>query len=272
MSSQNTTTTPQTESVELAEIQTSAHAKPDYETTLEVTDDTPPVRYALALFAMCMFIFVAGFDFTAVVMVLPNLSIKFSNLKSINWVVIAYMLALAAILPSARKIASIAGYRASIAAFTLLYVIGLVMSAASNEFRLLLAGRAIAGIGAAGCIAIPLIAISETGSRNQRASGLRILLLVWNVASVLGLVAGCHLGVSTRSAHHASWRWVFYLSCILLLVALVPAVMFADAPLPRKPLLHTLARIDFVGSLLITGAALMLALALNFGGDLFNWA
>ncbi|KAJ2788000.1 hypothetical protein GGI15_000260 [Coemansia interrupta] len=269
------TATPPSELVELAETQKSAHAKPDYETTLEETDDTPqtpPARYALTLFAMCLFIFVAGFDFTAVVMVLPNLGIKFSNLKSLNWVVTAYMLALAVILPSARKISAILSYRASIAVFTLLYIAGLLMSGASNEFRLLLAGRGIAGVGAAGCIAISLILVSETGSRKQRVGGLRVLLFAWNVASVLGLVAGSHLGVSTRSAHDGSWRWVFYLSCILLFVALVPAVIFADAPLPRGRVLEDLARIDFVGTLLVTGAVLTLILALNFGGDLFNWA
>ncbi|KAJ1725501.1 hypothetical protein LPJ53_000316 [Coemansia erecta] len=269
------TATPPSELAELAETQRSAHAKPDYETTLEETDDipkTPVVKYALTMLATSLFIFVAGFDFTAVVMVLPNIGIKFSNLKSLNWVVTVYMLALAAVLPSVRKLVLILGYRASITAFTLLYIAGLLMSGATNGFRLLLAGRGIAGVGAAGCIAISLIAISETGSHKQRVSGLRVLLFVWNVASVLGLVAGSHLGMSTKSAHDGSWRWVFYLNCTLLFIALVLAVMFANAPMPRGRVSEVLARIDFVGTLLVTGAVLTLILALNFGGDLFNWA
>ncbi|KAJ1806383.1 hypothetical protein LPJ75_005066 [Coemansia sp. RSA 2598] len=140
------------------------------------------------------------------------------------------------------------------------------MSGASKELKLLLAGRGIAGVGAAGSVVISVIVVSELGSRKQRVSGLRVLLAVWLAAAVLGLIAG------GRLASSGSWRWVFYLNCPILFVALAAAMFFARVRGTKQSKLETIKSIDALGTLFVAGATLTLILALNYGGDLFNWA
>ncbi|KAJ2225970.1 hypothetical protein IWW45_007657 [Coemansia sp. RSA 485] len=237
--------------------------------SLEATEDTPEAPlfvYCITLFAMALIAFVAGFDFTAAVAVLPEIAAKFSKLKSVNWVVTVYLLAMASFLPSVKKIARICGHRSSLVGFALLYLAGLVMSGASKELKLLLAGRGIAGVGAAGCVVISVIVVSELGSLKQRVSGLRVLLAVWLAASVLGLIAG------GRLASNGSWRWAFYLNCPILLVAAAIAVCFVNVHRSKQSRLEMVKSIDVLGTLFVTGGTLTLILALNYGGDLFNWA
>ncbi|KAJ2723619.1 hypothetical protein GGI07_002501 [Coemansia sp. Benny D115] len=243
----------------------STNGETDAET---VYPSASPIKYMLTLLAMCIFVFVAGFDFAAVTMVLPTIGTRFSKFKSVNWLITAYLLGLASVIPSVSKLCDVCGRRVCLIVFAALYIAGLAMSGASNEMRLLLAGRGIAGVGASGCIAIPILAVSGLGSQRQRVGGLRIMLVVWLAAAVLGFIAG------GRLVSKGSWRWVFYLNIPCLAVALFLAVplMGGSRQVAKGASLERLKRVDILGTLLIAGSALTLILGLNFGGDLFEWA
>ncbi|KAJ2013960.1 isoleucine--tRNA ligase [Coemansia sp. S680] len=237
-------------------------------TDMELEDtEISQARYLLTLLAMLACVFVAGLDFTAVAAIMPSVGLQYSKLSTVNWLITANMLGLAVMLPLVSKLGNIFGYQAIFGAYGLVFIAGSVMAGASTGMKLLLAGRAFAGMGASAAIAIPLMVVTEAGSKRQRALGLRVLLAAWLLASVLGLVIGGYL------CKHENWNWVFYLSCLGYIVALLLSIMLVRLPkYGSGPLLQQVKRIDILGLLFLAGSILTLILALNLGGNIFNWS
>ncbi|KAJ2850439.1 hypothetical protein IWW36_001877 [Coemansia brasiliensis] len=226
----------------------------------------PLLRYALMLFSASMFAFIAGYDFSAPALALPVVGIRFSKLSTVNWVVVAYMIPFATLLPSIKKLAAVSGHRTCVAVFAILHIAGSVMSGVAQGMPLLLAGRVIAGLGAAGTAMAPLIAIESSGSSSQRILGLWAFLAVWLMGSVVGLIAGGCL------ATWDSWRWVFYFDIPFLGAAAIVGVLAMRVPAHQGSKMQVLKNINALGTIFAAGSVLTLALALNFGGNLFKWS
>ncbi|PIA19094.1 MFS general substrate transporter [Coemansia reversa NRRL 1564] len=239
-------------------------------TTQKSMDSTkqriPILLYICMLVASMLFVFLSGYDFAASAAVMPTIGVKFSTLSTVNWVVVAYLLPMGALLPSVEKLANVCGYRPTLLIFSLLHIAGSVMSGAANGMALLLAGRAIAGVGAAGTSIIPVIAISQTGSKHQQQLGLCMLLFIWIIGSLIGLAGGGHLSTLKH------WRWVFYFDVPFVVVALVLSAFAIRIPKYQGSRMHMLKRIDILGTLFIAGSVLTLVLALNYGGNVLKWS
>ncbi|KAJ2353258.1 hypothetical protein GGF43_003538 [Coemansia sp. RSA 2618] len=176
------------------------------------------------------------------------------------------MIPFAALLPSVNKLSAIGGYRPVLAAFALLQLAGSAMSGAAGGMPLLLAGRVIAGVGASGTTIITLIAVEETGSKGQRMFGFRLLLVAWLAGSIIGFGGGGCI------AKWSSWRWVFYFDIPFVAVALALSVFAIRVTKYQGSKLHMLKSIDALGTVFVAGSVLTLALALNYGGNLFKWS
>ncbi|KAJ2093746.1 isoleucine--tRNA ligase [Coemansia sp. RSA 986] len=165
------------------------------------------------------------------------------------------------------KLGDMFGHRIVFVPFALMHICGVFMSGAAKGMPLLLSGRAISGVGAAGTVMTSIIAASRLGNRKQRAWGLWIVLVSWLLGSILGFAIGsCLTGLK-------SWKWVFYVEAPFLIIAsLVGIVAFNICrPAEQESLLSKLKRLDILGSLLLTGCVLSLILALNQGQNVFAW-
>ncbi|KAJ2805981.1 hypothetical protein H4R20_001869 [Coemansia guatemalensis] len=226
----------------------------------------PILLYICMLAATMLFVFLSGYDFAASAAIMPTIGVKFSTLSTVNWVVVAYILPMGALMPSVWKVAGVGGYRPTLLIFSLFHIAGSVMSGAANGMALLLAGRAIAGIGAAGTTMIPVIAVARTGSRGQQQIGFRMLLFTWLIGSVVGLAGGGNMSTLKH------WRWIFYFDVPFIIVALVLGAFSIRIPKYQGSKMHMLKRIDILGTLFITGSVLTLVLALNYGGNVLKWS
>lgn len=74
---------------------------------------------------------------------------------------------------------------------------------------MLIAARAIQGIGGGGLIILVNISISDLFSMRKRSQYFGMVGMVWALASSLGPILG---GVFTEKV---SWRWCFYINCEL---------------------------------------------------------
>lgn len=72
---------------------------------------------------------------------------------------------------------------------------------------MLIAARAIQGVGGGGLIILVNISISDLFSMRNRGSYYGLIGMVWALASAVGPILG---GVFTS---YASWRWCFYVNC-----------------------------------------------------------
>lgn len=68
-----------------------------------------------------------------------------------------------------------------------------------------------------------------------------------------------------------SWRWCFYINLPLDGLAFFILFFFLDLKTPRTPIMEGIKAIDWVGSLSVVGATLMLLFGLQYGGVTDPW-
>lgn len=89
--------------------------------------------------------------------------------------------------------------------------------------------------------------------------------IVWSAAGGVGPVLG---GVFTSKV---TWRWCFYVNLPISGVGMAILAYALKLHNPRTPMMQGLAAVDWLGSLSVIAATLMIMLALEFGGVTMPW-
>lgn len=79
------------------------------------------------------------------------------------------------------------------------------------------------------------------------------------------------LGGAFSQANHGGWRWIFWINLPLTTLAAMLMIGCLRLRNPRTPIIAGLRAIDWLGTTLVTGAAMMLQLGLQFGGSSHPW-
>ncbi|QPG96154.1 hypothetical protein C2857_003354 [Epichloe festucae Fl1] len=219
----------------------------------------------LVVFALCLALFLAALDMTIITTAIPTISSHFDSSLGYIWIGSAYLLGNATFVPIWGKISDIFGRKPVLIGAVAIFGIGSLLCAISNSMGMLIAARAIQGVGGGGAIVLPNICVSDLFSMRKRGLYFGILGCVWAIASAVGPVLG---GVFTSKV---SWRWCFYINLPLSGVVLVILVFVLKLHNPRTPAREGLVAIDWLGSLLVIGGTLMLLLGLEFGGVQHPW-
>ncbi|EGR47577.1 uncharacterized protein TRIREDRAFT_108893 [Trichoderma reesei QM6a] len=219
----------------------------------------------LIIFALCLALFLAALDMTIITTAIPTISNHFGSSAGYVWIGSAYLLGNAAFVPTWGKISDIFGRKPTLIATVTIFWIGSLLCAVSTSMGMLIAARAIQGVGGGGTIVLPNICISDLFSMRKRGMYFGILGMVWALASAIGPILG---GVFTSKV---SWRWCFYINLPLGGIGLLILIFVLKLHNPRTPVKQGLAAIDWAGNVLIIGGTLMLLFGLEFGGVQFPW-
>ncbi|HEY8814545.1 MAG TPA: MFS transporter [Candidatus Dormibacteraeota bacterium] len=161
--------------------------------------------------------FMTTLDASIVNIALPSIAHAFGTPVSgpVEWVVIGYLVVIAATLLSFGRLADIAGRERVWVAGLVLFTVGSAMSGLAPTLVLLVAARAIQGLGAALIFAPALALIVDAFPATQRGQALGINTLIVS----LGVTAGPTLGgLITESL---GWRWIFFVNVPLGLIGLL---------------------------------------------------
>lgn len=192
---------------------------------------------------------------TAVNVLLPTLVAALgAPFATIQWVVLAYLLASIAMLPVIGRLADLWGkHRVFLAGFVA-YGSGSLACALAPDASTLIVFRAVQGVGSAALTAIGLALVTDAFPARQRGRALGVNGAVISAGVVLGPSLGGLLG------DLASWRWVFAAGAAIAL-ALAP---WAWRVVPRYPRRHG-ERFDVPGGALIVAALAAFSLGLTMG-------
>jgi EmrB/QacA subfamily drug resistance transporter len=162
---------------------------------------------ALAVLALAQLMVVL--DTTIVNVALPSIqrALHFSSAASLQWVVTAYILAFGGFLLLGGRVADRYGRRRVFVAGVALFVLGSLAGGIANSSGLLIAARAVQGLGGAfmAPAALSLVTVIFTeGEERNRALG------VWAAIAGTGAAIGLLLGGVLTSG--LSWRWVFFVN------------------------------------------------------------
>jgi len=258
---QTTTTSPDSGSI----------AAPNEKTPQEEPKDEDPYngrskgKVVVIMLALCMAVFLAALDVTIITTALPTISEEFSSPSGYTWIGSAFLLANAASIPSWGKVSDIFGRKPMLLVANVIFMIGSLVAALSNSIGMLIAARAVQGLGGGGLVILVNICIGDLFSLRSRGAYYGVIGGVWAISSSIGPLIG---GAFTQ---RVSWRWCFWINLPLDGIAFFILLFFLDIQTPRTPLLEGLKAIDWIGSLLVVGATLMFLFGLQYGGETYPW-
>lgn len=175
-------------------------------------------RTLLVTLILGLGIFLVPFDVTVVVVALPAIAANFDfSVDGAAWVIDAYSLVFTGALLASGALADRFGRRRSMLAGNAAFLVASIACGAALSGPMLLAARAVQGVGAAFLVTGALALIAGTfPSGEQRARAFGIVGVVSGVAMALGPTVGGLL------AAWVGWRWIFYANipfCIVLALA-----------------------------------------------------
>jgi EmrB/QacA subfamily drug resistance transporter len=195
-------------------------------------------------------VFMTALDTLVVTTSLPALRVDLhSSLSNLEWTVNAYNLAFACFILTGAALGDRFGRRRMYVTGLALFTAASAAAASSPDVGLLVAARAVQGIGAAIVFPLTLTLISEAFPVEKRGAAIGL----WGGITGLGVAIGPVVGGAVVSG--ISWHWIFWLN-VPIGIALIPlaARKLTESFGPR-------ARLDIVG-LLLAGAG---ALGLTWG-------
>jgi len=199
----------------------------------------------LALATLCTLLFLTFLDNTVVSVALGDLQISLkANVTDLQWVVGAYALTFASIMLACGMIGDELGRKKVMLAGVGVFCAGSVLCALAPNVSVLIAGRAVMGLGAAasepGTLSM-LRQLYPNARARSRAVG------IWAGTSGFALAAGPVIGGVIVGAWN--WRGIFWFNLVFGLAALIVAAII----LPESSNAEA-ARVDIPGTLLGAGA------------------
>ncbi|TBU55384.1 MFS general substrate transporter [Dichomitus squalens] len=210
--------------------------------------------------------FVSALDISAISTALPTITDSLAGGDKFVWVGAAYGLASAAILPLSGRLADAFGRRPVMLASVGLFLLGSAISGAAQNMNMLIAGRTVQGIGSGGILNLSDIIISDLVPLAERGMFMGIFMSVWALASGVGPPVGGALSKAN------AWRWIFYLNLPLTGVAFFFVLFFLRVRTPSGSVREKLARLDFVGNLIIIIGTTLALIGLTWGGVAYKWS
>lgn len=207
-------------------------------------------------------VFMATLDSSIVNISLPTIARYFNVPLSgaIEWVVIAYLVATAAILLTAGRLADMIGRKAVWLAGLLLFTSGSALCGAAPSLGFLIAARAFQGLGGALLMAVsPALLVNAFPPQERgRALGLNA------VTVALGVSVGPTLGGLITAS--LSWRWIFYVNVPIGIIGILATLRVLKERSRRNP-----GRFDPLGALLLAVGLAALTAGLSFGQEI-GWS
>ncbi len=204
-------------------------------------------------------VFMATLDSSIVNISLPAIASYFGVPLSgaVEWVIIAYLVATAAILLTAGRLADMVGRKVVWTAGLIVFTGGSAICGAAPSLGVLIASRALQGLGGALIMAVSPAMLTNAFPANERGRALGLNAVI----VALGVSVGPTLGGFITA--YFSWRWIFYVNVPLGILGVIATLRILTERMRRNP-----GRFDPQGALLLAVGLACITAALSFGEEL----
>jgi MFS family permease len=173
-----------------------------------VTPATEAVKSRWVLAAVSMALFCVQIDYFAMNLALPRMAsdLHSGSATDLQWVISVYMLALGAFMVPAGRIGDIFGRRRALLAGVALFGVASVLCALAPSAGLLVAFRALQGLGAALIFPVSVSVLTNAFPAVRASHAIGLAYGIAGLGNAAGPLIG---GLLTETV---GWRWIFWLN------------------------------------------------------------
>lgn len=223
--------------------------------------ETAPVQWALVSLSLSMLLSSLGTSIANVG--LPTLAQAFSaSFQHVQWVVLAYLLAITTLIVSVGRLGDIIGRRRLMLVGISLFTLASALSGVAPTLWLLIAARVMQGLGAAIMMALTIAMVGEAVPKDKTGSAMGLL----GTMSAIGTAMGPTLGGFLIAAFN--WRAIFLVNVPLGILTFTLA--YRCLPVDRLSTKVNKTRFDTMGTLLLALTLAAYALAMTLGRGNFG--
>lgn len=205
--------------------------------------------------------FVSSISQTIVGPAMPRIVAELGGMDHYSWVATSALLVSAVTVPIVGKLSDLYGRRRFYLLGLIIFMVGSVLSGASQSFGFLILSRSVQGLGMGFLIPLSQIIVGDLIPPRHRGKYQGFMGAIFGLTSIVGPVVG---GAITD---HFGWRWLFYITLPLGVAALLVISRFLPKDGPGRRV-----KIDFLGMVLIAASLTGLLLGISLGGTSYPWA
>ncbi len=224
----------------------------------------PPLDHAAVrpiIAGLMLSMFLSALEQTIVAPALSAIGKSLGDIENLSWVVTAYLLTATVATPLFGKLSDIYGRRSMMLIAVVIFLLGSLACALAPTMGALILARALQGFGGGGILPLAQTVIADILSPRERPMFQAYSSVMFMSASILGPVLG---GVLTDHLH---WSFIFWINLPLGALAL----LMTDRALRKLPRNDRPHRLDVIGAMVMVVAAVLLLLALSWGGVRYPW-
>ncbi|OTA64847.1 MFS general substrate transporter [Hypoxylon sp. EC38] len=226
----------------------------------------PSVRLYAIIVGLGITNLLAALENTVVSVAAPVLLTDLQLGDNYIWITNALFLSSTAILPLFGQLCNMFGRRHVMLAVIGIFVLGSGICGGASTSGMLIAGRAVQGVGSGGIIMVTSIILSDLIPLRQRGNVSAILMCIFGIGSALGPFIGGAIVSST------TWRWIFYLNLPIGGVSF--CVLFAVLRVRYSKgmsLWEKIKSIDFVSNGILVASTVSILYSLSYAGTRYPW-
>ncbi|KAK2765439.1 hypothetical protein FQN54_008288 [Arachnomyces sp. PD_36] len=224
---------------------------------------------AFIVIALVMAIFLASLDMTIVATAIPKITDEFHGLNDVSWYGAAFFMVNGGFQSSWGKAYKYFSLKWTFLACIFVFELGSLICAVAPSSIVLIVGRAITGLGAAGIGTGAYTIIAFVAEPHKRPMFTGFVGMSFGIASAVGpLIGGAF-------SEHVSWRWCFYINLPVGGASALLILFLFKTPKGAQPVAASwkekMLQMDPLGIVMIMGAVVAYMLALQYGGQTMPW-
>ena len=208
------------------------------------------------IIALSLAMFLAAIESTIVTLAIPTIVKDLRGFDLISHVFSVYLLTSAITTPIYGKMSDLYGRKRTLIVGISIFIGGCALCGFSRNMVMLIAFRAVQGIGAGSIFTVPMTIVGDVFPLSERGKIQGALSMVWGIAGLIGPVLGGLL------IDFLSWHWIFFINVPFgILTLYIFQTSYNESPTKSR---H---RIDLPGIALLSVAMIAFLSIFIFGSE-----